>query len=183
VTVRAPLLFVLLLATSCATYLEQASPTDKSIKPPGEKWWCSIESSGMLSVCERKRVECMKARRFLQGRLEHRGENIAWSPCKEQKYAYCYTATRKTVLGDVKPPKDEGEDEKAEAEPDDDAEPVEDGATVTEEIENEDSKKLRRRLKKEKVWLCHDTPINCEANRQNMYQDGFADVSRCRRWK
>ncbi len=121
-----------------------------TVKPAGKGWFCSIESSGMLSVCERTEKLCKRARRFLARVNERRGSNVIFSRCRDSAAAFCYTSSRKLVDHDT----------------DDDHE-------ADDEME----------APSEKVWLCHATMQDCLSNRDNMYAEGFTDVSLCRKWR
>lgn len=148
---------------ACGSYWDSVPPPDTSVKPEGKGWWCTIESSGMLSVCERTRTLCKRARRYLTRQHAHRGEDVRFARCFRRAAAYCYTATRRHL-------EHAPEDER-------------DLRAVAEEEEEEGVEVGDPRVVAEKVWLCHATPDNCAANRDNLYQAGFTDVSRCRRWK
>ena len=151
-------LLLTLALGSCGTALEGAAPPDSSVRPGGEGWYCSSEASHMLSVCERSDKLCKRARRYLVNRQVPRGALVVFSGCRPQKTAYCYTALRREVPDTV----DDGDgDEDSDDESAEEMEPV----------------------VKEKVWLCHATRANCESNRDNMYVDGFTDVSQCRGWR
>jgi hypothetical protein len=148
------------LSTSCQTYTEAAGPLDVDAKPEGEGWYCTWESSGMLSVCERTTLECGRARRYMAKRFANRGELLRFTRCRPREQAVCYTASRKLVSV--------AEEEASSSNEDDD------------EGEDEDSEDD---VLRETIWNCHSTQESCEWGRLNMYQDGFTDVSRCRKWK
>jgi hypothetical protein len=146
---RLAVVMLLLALCGCGSYYDGAAAPDPTVKPKGKGWFCSIESSGMLSLCERSEKLCKRGRRFLAHVNERRGSNVIFSRCAAATAAYCYTASRK--LNDHDDDNDHEADDEMEA-------------------------------PREKVWQCHATMQNCLSNRDNMYGEGFTDVSLCRRW-
>jgi hypothetical protein len=160
------------LLAACAT--PRDPKPDRQLKPDGESWFCSSEASGMLSVCERTRKKCKRARRYLSKLAHRRGDMMELGKCKKQKRVHCLTAERR--LPKEKPAPEEGEDEESDEEAD---EELEDEA----DTEGEDATEEDRFVVEDQIWLCYATRDNCEQQRKNMYYFGFTNVSRCGKWK
>ena len=149
---------------------------DRSMRPDGTSWFCSTERSGMLSVCERTRKSCKRAKKFLAGLSHRRGDYMTLGPCKRQPRAYCLTAER--LIPKAKPPKPE--DEQGDEEDEEEDEESEEDAERAEADETDDGDRF---VLEDKIWLCYSSTDNCEQQRKNMYYMGFTHVSTCAKWK
>jgi hypothetical protein len=167
------------LLVACATARDPRP--DVAMKPDGEAWFCASEASGMLSVCERTRKRCKRAKKFI-ARLSHRrGDQMTLRACKPQPRAFCLTAERR--LPKERPEDDAaGEDEASEEADDPGGEASEDEAAA-EAAEAGEADEADRYVVEDALWLCYATRDNCEQQRKNMYYAGFTNVSRCGRWK
>jgi hypothetical protein len=156
-----------------------ATRPDPGLKPEGESWFCSTEASGMLSICERTRKTCKRAKKYLAGLSHRRGDQMTLGPCKKQKRAFCLTAERR-IPKETPPKEAKQSDDEDDGSGDGEAEESESDAEKAEAAESDDGDRF---VLEDQIWLCYSSPDNCEQQRKNMFYFGFTNVSRCGRWR
>jgi hypothetical protein len=184
VLAAAALALVLATPSGCASGPDPRP--DKSLRPDGERWFCAQEASGMLSVCERQKKKCRRARKYLAALAHRRGDQMELGKCRAQPRAYCLTAERRIPKA---PPEANDDEDAAEENDEDEAEDreaqddLEESADSEGESEGESETEEDRFVLEDQIWLCYATADNCAEQRKNMYYFGFTHVSRCGRWK
>ncbi len=73
-----------LLATACGP---AAAPYRPALVESGHGWWCTVDTTGVVSHCARREASCNDRGDWLQSRSH---AALAFEACRPQPTAHCY---------------------------------------------------------------------------------------------